>query len=136
MTANFGESTSAALFVFNGAGVRATGDMVVVEHAVPYDGRSEVVTLMMRYHGTQRRLDVMRLIAWGLSTLEVPTNGYLNNPIFASYGLAARTCKGDGWRVPTVGEVRGRGYNGFNNTLPVNRAGARAICGLRARPGC
>ena len=123
VTANFGESTSAALFVFNGAGVRATGDMVVVEHAVPYDGRSDVVTLTMRYHGTQRRLDVMRLIAWGLSTLEVPTNGYLNNPIFASYGLAARTCKGDGWRVPTVGEVAGAGYNGFNNPLPVNRAG-------------
>ena len=123
VTANFGESTSAPLFVFNGAGVRATGAVVTVEHAVPYDGRSDVVTLMMRYHGTQRRLDVMRLIDWSFVDFDTPTNGYLDDPIFASYGLAARTCKGDGWRVPTVGEVAGAGYNGSNNSLPVNRAG-------------
>ena len=133
VTAVFAEAAGSALFLFNGAGVRTTGQMVAVEHHdVRYQGSGYVLTLSMVYHGIQRNLHVMRLSSWAayppLSALRPIGGGMLvgsgATELIARYGFAAKTCRNNGWRVPTAGEVVGLSYSG-DTRWPVAFAGGK-----------
>ena len=131
VTAVFAEAAGSALFLFNGAGVQTTGQVVAVEHHnVRYQGSGYVLTLSMVYHGIQRNLHVMRLFSWSayppISALRPVGGGMLigsgATELIARYGFAAKTCRNNGWRVPTAGEVVGLSYSG-DTRWPVAFAG-------------
>ena len=133
VTAVFAEAAGSALFLFNGTGVQTTGQVVAVEHHdVRYQGSGYVLTLSMVYHGIQRNLHVMRLSSWAahppISALRPIGGGMLvgsgATELIARYGFAAKTCRNNGWRVPTAGEVVGLSYSG-DTRWPVAFAGGR-----------
>ena len=126
ITARVELTMDAARILFNGETIRQLNQDVNV--IVPLAAPDESMSVRMSYHGTRRGVHILRSEEWRRlrdgATQSLDSSGRLPGADFGTEAIAAKICRRDGWRIPTVGEIVGASAPA-DSPLPVEFVGGR-----------